>query len=122
MISVKDNLSLTFAYTTDYTNRLHELQRLPSCMNEMNLSVGIADEDFPLQGVGLLGLPEEILQNIAGHFTLKEWTQGPALVCRLFHELDLRKIELNCFKAQSVSPHKILHHVPFCVCKCVCHD
>ena len=46
----------------------------------------------------LLSLPEEVLQDIATHFTLAEWVLGPVQTCRFLHGMELRRVDLWCFK------------------------
>ncbi len=53
-----------------------------------------------LQGVDLLNLPEEILQNVARYFTLAEWIQGPAQACCLLYWLKLTRVDLNCHRVE----------------------
>ena len=48
----------------------------------------------PSQGMGLLSLPEEIVQHIAMHFTLADWAKGPALACRQFSRVKLPRVDL----------------------------
>ena len=53
----------------------------------------------------LLDIPEEILQNIARHLTLREWVKGPAPACRLLHDMELRLVDLRCKRYVYVSPN-----------------
>ena len=55
------------------------------------------------QDMGLLSLPEEILQHIASYFTLLEWAKGPALACRQFSNMKLPRVDLKI--DSHVSPH-----------------
>ena len=45
--------------------------------------------------MGLLILPEEVLQHIARHFTLAEWAKGPALACRQLSRMKLPRVDLK---------------------------
>ncbi len=70
-----------------------------------SLKVHRTAEDTPVvQDVDLLSLPEGVLQNIAQHFKLSEWVQGPASTCRLLHHLELPKVHLRCYKFNAVMP------------------
>ncbi len=57
-----------------------------------------------MQDVELLSLPEEILQNVARHFTLAGWVEGPAQACRRLRRLELPKVDLVCFREGFVRP------------------
>lgn len=58
----------------------------------------IANSVSTLQAAKVLRLPEEIMQNIAKHFTLAEWVQGPAQTCHLLHRMKLPRVDLKCSK------------------------
>ena len=49
-----------------------------------------------------LGL-EETLQDIARHFTLKEWIQGPARTCHFLYAMELSNVDLT-FEMQYLGP------------------
>ncbi len=62
------------------------------------LSIRLTAYSAALQVVRLLSLPLETLQDIALHFTLAEWVQGPAQACRLLHQMKLPRVDLLCYK------------------------
>ena len=99
-----------------------DLKAASPCVNNARQDIrflpSIADGIWALQVTHLLSLPEEILQEVAGHLTLKEWEQGPAQACRLFHCIDLPRVELSC-RRHLVSPDFIPHHLS--VHKCMVH-
>ena len=74
----------------------------------------IADKMSGLQTLDLLSLPEEVLQNVARHFTLAEWLQGPARACRFLHCMELPRVDLIYYRAQFVKPEPL--HMTANVC------
>lgn len=64
---------------------------------------GSVDGIFAMQDMDLLTLPEETLQDIARHFTLKEWIQGPARTCHFLYAMELSNVDLT-FEMQYLGP------------------